>query len=80
MITICAKCRFHLSREPGTPRAKADYNNLCLAIDRETKIDPVSGDVRYVAMNDLGNIYFTDEAHPQCRDINKGKCQHFMEK
>ena len=55
------------------------YNFYCGATTRETGVDYVTGDIGYVAMNDLGRISIVEEPYPSCREINvEGNCSDFI--
>lgn len=57
------------------------YDQFCGASLREEGIDPVSGNKGYVAVNDLGRRYITDEPYAYARDINTdGTCSLFVGK
>jgi hypothetical protein len=79
-FSVCTECVFLIMRQDG-PRTGIWYNNFCGAITREKQRDPFDGVMKYAEMNDLGRLYFTDEAHPYARDINPdGNCQRFKRK
>ncbi len=76
-FTICKECRFLITKDDGL-RSSIWYNNFCGAVSREQSRDPYDGVMRYISRNDLGEVYFEDEAHPYVRDINPdGNCIYF---
>jgi hypothetical protein len=59
------------------------YNHRCghpevERLDRPIEIDPVTGRPKELMRDDDGKMYDPGEAHPYCRDINKGgNCQYY---
>jgi hypothetical protein len=81
-MTVCVNCRWHINAHEGRrtgPPASAWFYQLCghPDVERPTTVDPVSGEVRHMARNDLGRTYLTDKARPYCRDINDGECSMY---
>jgi hypothetical protein len=78
-ITVCAKCCFHVNKDPDSPRADIWYNNVCSAVENEKGVDFTTGKETYFSVNDLGDRHATDDAHPPCRKINTdGHCKLYM--
>jgi hypothetical protein len=77
--TLCKDCKFHrhIIKNPSAPEVW--YNHYCGASPLPESVDPVTGKVGFVAVNDLGRPYLTDVQFHHCRDINTGNC-HLFEK
>ncbi len=70
--TVCVECVHHSGN--GTwSNHHCHHPDVRLVPD----IDPVTGERGYGKVNDLGNVYLTDDPYPYCRDINRGNCPHF---
>jgi hypothetical protein len=54
------------------------YDQLCQAHPRQETVDPVSGELAYIGVNDLGGQYTTDEPYEYCRDYNNGRCRSYQ--
>jgi len=83
--TICFVCRYHRNVAPAGSSSCRDewYYQKCFHPDvaRPCGNDPVTGKKRFMAKNDLGTTYYTDEEFPPCRNINSfGECELFEEK
>lgn len=67
MTTICVNCQYHHGKPDG-PRSSVWYNQFCMcpAVKLPAAVDPVTG----VTPQGL-------DLRPNCRDINRGDCQHF---
>jgi hypothetical protein len=76
-MTICVECRHCLQQ--GDRRGAIWYNFTCAhpALERLLGIDYVTGQKCYWALNSLGQTICVSSAHPYCRDINNGECQHY---
>jgi len=69
-FTICVECR-HLKRGGRG----IWYNYTGEAVTKDEAMDPVTGKKCYTAKNSLGEVYFTEDRHPYCRNINtNGSC------
>lgn len=73
-MNICIKCKYH--------RGRGDmwYDQHCAHPDtlREPTVDPVMGRKAFMGRNSLGDVYFTTEQMPYCREMNPtGECSLF---
>ena len=73
--TICVNCAHH----NGASSKDVWYDHYCLSSAgvRSKEQNPVTGEIGYCGKDSLGGIYFTEDAHPFCRNINYGNCEHF---
>lgn len=76
-ITICIDCKHHR----GGDKTAIWYDHYCSHPDhsRPLGVDPVTGVHGYMAKNDLGMTYFTNQESPYCRDYNDGTCKRFVQ-
>ena len=74
-MTLCPECRFYMSIEDG-PRTGVWYNLYCMAVRKDTGIDPTTGKQKYRD----GSGYLSDEEYYHCRDFNDGNCIYFQPK
>ena len=72
--TLCVNCRHHVG-------SGVWYAHYCQHPDkrRPKEQDPVTGEIFFAIRNDLGNVCFTCEQYPHCRDINHGNCPLYEE-
>jgi hypothetical protein len=71
-MTICTECKHFMKQGPIW------YDQLCSADKRPLVRDPVSGDMLFEGVNDLGQRYTTSNPHPYARDVNvDGHCPLF---
>jgi hypothetical protein len=75
-MKTCISCKY------GNLKSDIWYDQHCEApaVRKVEETNPVTGKSQYRGRNDLGNVYFTDNPYPFCRDINKGICKHWQKK
>jgi hypothetical protein len=76
--TFCIECRHHCGAEADLPW----HLHVCLHPDvqRVQERDPVTGRFGFVSRNSLGELYFTPDVSPCCRDFNRGNCEMYEPK
>lgn len=76
-MNTCANCKHVLyTNIEGKP---IWYNIFCKASRRREATDPVTGEKGFVASNDLGGTFVSDQRFDFARDVNKGNCILFKE-
>ena len=70
-MTICKLCKHFVSS------GDIWYEQFCKAQPKPISINPVTGKHGYQSVNDLGQVYFTDNPYHYSRDINNGDCKLF---
>ena len=70
-MNICRNCTHCI--EEYDERGLIWYNFRCGHPDHERlqEQDPVTGELAYAEVNALGDVVFTDEKHPYCREKNQ---------
>lgn len=80
-MKICKDCRFHKYIEQNGKFTNVWYNHFCGASELPQTIDPVTGELAYFSVNDLGNQFSSPYQFRYCRDVNtNGNCDLFNTK